>query len=361
MHANVEGNAGQDPEQQILRLHTEMAGLRLALDQANARADNAVALSNALQDRLAAAKPPKTGTLHLNDAAEALRRAIQDMRAIGVEVPESGSLVGYFANRLYAISSASSAPAVEVAEKSLQTIGVATGLLKYKDDGADITINRQSTYVTVMRFARALLARAATVAEPVDLQPLTRFVTYLSEHCIGQTVSEDALEEWLADLLDATPRNESSNPPKSKGLFASAQQQSEPVEDERTPEDDLNATEGVLDAALCDMPEGFRTDYPTVSAYAFAIWQGYQRLLEEARAAQSGQRAGVAKEWNSIPGDVFYRALRAALKRYRKANPSRYLNDDQVDADDSEFASALTDKHMEIAAAPTQQQEAQHG
>ncbi|MFS2103583.1 hypothetical protein [Ralstonia sp. Ralssp135] len=61
----------------------------------------------------------------------------------------------------------------------------------------------------------------------------------------------------------------------------------EPVWDQRTPEDDLNATEGVLDAALCDMPDGFQTDYPTVAAYAHAIWQGYRGLLKNARASQS--------------------------------------------------------------------------
>ncbi|WP_353627589.1 hypothetical protein ABNQ24_12550 [Ralstonia pseudosolanacearum] len=72
-----------------------------------------------------------------------------------------------------------------------------------------------------------------------------------------------------------------------------AEQQGETGADERTPEDDLNATESVLDAAMCDMPEDMQTDYPTVSAYAFAIWQGYRKLLAEARAAQSGQRAGV--------------------------------------------------------------------
>ncbi|KVQ87305.1 hypothetical protein WK09_19900 [Burkholderia ubonensis] len=45
---------------------------------------------------------------------------------------------------------------------------------------------------------------------------------------------------------------------------------------------------------------------------------------------------------------AFYSLLRAALKSYRDANPSRYLNDDQVDASDSEFASALADHHTKI-------------
>lgn len=38
---------------------------------------------------------------------------------------------------------------------------------------------------------------------------------------------------------------------------------------------------------------------------------------------------------------AFRDTLRAALKSYRRANPSRYLNDDQVDASDSEFVSDL--------------------
>ncbi len=62
----------------------------------------------------------------------------------------------------------------------------------------------------------------APVSGPVDFKPLTRFVTYLTEHCIGQIVTEDALEEWVLDVVESTPRDEPKNPPKSKGLFASA-------------------------------------------------------------------------------------------------------------------------------------------
>lgn len=48
-------------EDEVSRLHTEMAGLRLALDQANRRADNAVSLSNHLQDQLAAQSGQRAG------------------------------------------------------------------------------------------------------------------------------------------------------------------------------------------------------------------------------------------------------------------------------------------------------------
>ncbi|WP_199031321.1 hypothetical protein [Ralstonia sp. ASV6] len=101
-------------EREVLTLHTEMAGLRLALNQANMRVASAIALSNHAQDRLA-------------------------------------------------------------------------------------------------------------TQQHADPSSLKRFLEYLTDHCIGQTVTEEAMEEWMADLLDATPRNEPANPPKSKGLFASAQ------------------------------------------------------------------------------------------------------------------------------------------
>ena len=57
-------NMGQRPgpeEGEILRLHTEMAGLRQMLDAANARADQAVALSNHLQDKLASQQAEPVG------------------------------------------------------------------------------------------------------------------------------------------------------------------------------------------------------------------------------------------------------------------------------------------------------------
>ncbi|WP_224796788.1 hypothetical protein [Pandoraea sputorum] len=71
--------------------------------------------------------------------------------------------------------------------------------------------------------------------------------------------------------------------------------------DERTPEDDLNATEGVLDAAMCDMPEGMETNYPTVSAYASAVWQGYRKMLAEARAALSADGGEDKREIPDLP------------------------------------------------------------
>ena len=57
-------NMGQRPgpeEGEILRLHTEMAGLRQMLDAANARADQAVALSNHLQDKLVSQQAEPVG------------------------------------------------------------------------------------------------------------------------------------------------------------------------------------------------------------------------------------------------------------------------------------------------------------
>jgi len=57
-------NIGQQivPESdEVLRLHIEMAGLRQQLDRANNRADNAVALSNHLQDKLTAQSGQRAG------------------------------------------------------------------------------------------------------------------------------------------------------------------------------------------------------------------------------------------------------------------------------------------------------------
>ncbi|WP_186120598.1 hypothetical protein [Burkholderia gladioli] len=50
----------------------------------------------------------------------------------------------------------------------------------------------------------------------------------------------------------------------------------------------------------------------------------------------------------AVPREQFRDLLRAALKRYRGENPSRYLNDDQVDAQDAEFASTLADHHAQL-------------
>ena len=232
MHTNVAGSAGQDAELQILRLHTEMAGLRVALDQANARANNAVALSNALQDRLAAATSLKTGALRLNDAAEALRRSIQDMRAIGVEVPESGSLVGYFVNRLRAVET-----------------------------------------------------------ETVDPRPLTRFVAYLSEHCSGRTVTEEALVEWLADVLESTPREVHANLNASRGLAASAPQQVKPGAAERV-------SIGWFGTKYPDK-HWFPVSENRVEEFKEAGYVVGQAFLEP---AQSGQRAGAATapDWETV-------------------------------------------------------------
>ena len=58
-----------------------------------------------------------------------------------------------------------------------------------------------------------------------DSTPLVRFVTYLSENCIGQVVTEDALEEWALDVLESTPREVTSRS-GPRWLVASAHQQS---------------------------------------------------------------------------------------------------------------------------------------
>lgn len=65
-------------------------------------------------------------------------------------------------------------------------------------------------------------AVVAAQQDECEAKPLTRFVTYLNEHCIGQTITEESLTEWMLDVLDSTPREEPKNPPKSKGLFASS-------------------------------------------------------------------------------------------------------------------------------------------
>lgn len=55
------GQQAESGEGEILRLHTEMAGLRQMLDAANVRADQAVALSNHLQDKLASQQAEPVG------------------------------------------------------------------------------------------------------------------------------------------------------------------------------------------------------------------------------------------------------------------------------------------------------------
>ncbi|EKS9800288.1 MULTISPECIES: hypothetical protein [Burkholderia] len=61
----------------------------------------------------------------------------------------------------------------------------------------------------------------------------------------------------------------------------------------------------------------------------------------------------------TISRDAFYDIVRAAMKKYRDENPSRYLNDDQVDANDGEFVSALADQHAKlITGRPVEQHEA---
>ncbi|HEM8998852.1 TPA: hypothetical protein U2T46_000887 [Burkholderia cenocepacia] len=61
----------------------------------------------------------------------------------------------------------------------------------------------------------------------------------------------------------------------------------------------------------------------------------------------------------TISRDAFYDIVRAAMKKYRGDNPSRYLNDDQVDANDGEFVSALADQHAKlITGRPVEQHEA---
>ncbi|MBN3832906.1 hypothetical protein [Burkholderia sp. Ac-20344] len=61
----------------------------------------------------------------------------------------------------------------------------------------------------------------------------------------------------------------------------------------------------------------------------------------------------------TISRDAFYDIVRAAMKKYRGDNPSRYLNDDQVDANDGEFVRALADQHAKlITGRPVEQHEA---
>lgn len=58
-----------------------------------------------------------------------------------------------------------------------------------------------------------------------EAKPLTQFVTYLNERCIGQTITEEALTDWLLDVMDNTQREKPENWQESKGLFASSVQQ----------------------------------------------------------------------------------------------------------------------------------------
>lgn len=48
--------------------------------------------------------------------------------------------------------------------------------------------------------------------------------------------------------------------------------------------------------------------------------------------------------------EAFYQALLGSLRSYRRDHPSRYLNDDQVDANDAEFASDLADRYAKSIA-----------
>ncbi|UIY58157.1 hypothetical protein [Burkholderia cepacia] len=58
----------------------------------------------------------------------------------------------------------------------------------------------------------------------------------------------------------------------------------------------------------------------------------------------------------TISREAFYAIVRTALMWYRSDNPSRYLNDEQVDANDAEFVGKLADEHAKIlAASPVEQ------
>lgn len=67
-----------------------------------------------------------------------------------------------------------------------------------------------------------LVTAASAEQDEREARPLTQFVTYLNEHCIGQTITEESLTDWLLDVMDNTPRKEPKHPQKSKGLFASS-------------------------------------------------------------------------------------------------------------------------------------------
>ena len=233
------------------------------------------------------------------------------------------------------------------------------------EDGTD-TPNRRLLR-QVDQELRAILARAATVAEPsADAKRLEHIVA------IGWEGLRKAWERFGEDHECETPLEEiRAVIDADLARQQAAQQQAEPVGDERTPEDDLNATEGVLDAAMCDMPDGFQTDYPTVAAYAHAIWQGYRGLLEEARAVQSGQRAGVAEDapdmfWDAEdpdrPHDSIHDVVVSAFENGRnvgdvvEVQQAIRLQNIKVriiaDPEDDEEIS-----YEPVSAAPTQQQE----
>lgn len=60
----------------------------------------------------------------------------------------------------------------------------------------------------------------------------------------------------------------------------------------------------------------------------------------------------------AITRDLFYRTVRAALRQYRRDNPSRYLNDDQVDSSDADFVDQLADQHAKVLVASALEQPA---
>jgi hypothetical protein len=76
-------------------------------------------------------------------------------------------------------------------DDQINKIGLSTGLLIEKDEGSDIAMNPEARYVTVMRFAHALLATPAPLSdEPVAIHSGHGAVSWLPE---GADLPEGAL------------------------------------------------------------------------------------------------------------------------------------------------------------------------
>jgi hypothetical protein len=123
----------------------------------------------------------------------------------------------------------------------------------------------------------------------------------------------------------------------------------------------------VEDAPAPDEPKGEQQD-AREQAIAALVNLGLTRKEAEARtqpekpeqrAARNGEdgyvcpagkaQAQAEQRAATLSRDAFYSVVRAALKEHRRNNPPRYLNDEQANAGDSEFATELADCHARIS------------
>ncbi|CAJ0706003.1 hypothetical protein [Ralstonia holmesii] len=246
----------------------------------------------------------------LSDAVTALRDAIQDMRSIGHEVRESASLVGYFCNRLKQSAATVAEPSeAHFTEKQIHE-AVTEGLHNWETQGGflrDFIVDSIATRIHVAERDPWEHPFPVNPPKPAPVKPCQ----YPNCGCDSRA--------------------------KCKSLFTgapqAAQQQAEPVEDELPPMLP-NVTHVVRRIRRC---EG--------EVAAQAVLEHF--AMEYARAAQSGQRAGVAEVSREKQKQIAWDAhVKAGLI------PGANL-----------YTSALmaVEAFAEHIAAPTQQQERSDG